>query len=330
LRCALNNNAPNATASAKRAARVDAARFDVLMNIALTGATGFIGRYIARQLASAGNTLRCWYRPSSDRSGYGDLAGSVEWLAGDLSDERAIDNLVADCDAVVHAALWRPGPGFRGAEGDLIEFVQRNVVGSLRLIEAARKSGVRRIVFISTCAVHERILDDRPLDEKHPTWAASHYGAHKAAIEQFVYSYGLGEGYPICALRPSGVYGVTHPPQDSKWFDLVQAVVSGKSVTCQRGGKEVHAADVAKAADVLINSPPEDIAGQAFNCCDRYISEWNVAHLAKQISDSKTEILGRQTSPKNQIVTEKLRSLGMVFGGEPLLEQTIRNLVQAA
>jgi hypothetical protein len=126
------------------------------------------------------------------------------------------------------------------------------------------------------------------------------------------------------------VYGVAHPPQDSKWFDLVKTVVSGKSVTCQRGGKEVHAADVAKAADVLLNAPAEAIAGQAFNCCDRYISEWDVARLAKQISGSKAEILGRQTSPINHIVTEKLKSLGMVFGGEPLLEQTIRSLVQAA
>jgi nucleoside-diphosphate-sugar epimerase len=300
------------------------------MKVAVTEATGFIGRYIVRQLASAEHNLRCWYRPASDRSGLDDVSASVEWLEGDLNGERASQQLVAGCESVVHAALWRPGTGFRGAEGNLIEFVERNVVGSLRLIEAARKAGVGRFIVISTCAVHEKILDDRPLDEKHPTWAASHYGAHKAAIEQFVYSYGLGEGYPICALRPSGVYGVTHPPQDSKWFDLVKAVASGTSVTCQRGGKEVHAADVAKAADLLLNAPAEAIAGQAFNCCDRYVSEWDVAHLAKQASGSSTEILGRQTSPKNQIVTEKLRSLGMVFGGEPLLEQTIRSLVQAA
>lgn len=300
------------------------------MKIALTGATGFIGRHIVRQLTSAGYRLRCWYRPASDRSGLDDVAPSIEWIPGDLNDERAAKALVAGCDAVVHAALWRPGTGFRGAEGDLIEFVERNVVGSLRLIEAARKAGVGRVIFISTCAVHEKILDDRPLDETHPTWAASHYGAHKAAIEQFVFSYGLGEGYPICALRPSGVYGVAHPPQDSKWFDLIKAVVSGKSVTCQRGGKEVHAADVAKAADVLLNAPAEAIAGQAFNCFDRYISEWDVAHLVKQVSGSNAEILGRQTSPKNQIVTEKLRSLGMAFGGQPLLEQAITSLVQAA
>ena len=134
----------------------------------------------------------------------------------------------------------------------MIEFAQKNVVGTLMLIEAARRAGVGRFVFISTCAVHEKILDDRPLDEAHPLWATSHYGAHKAAIKKFVHSYGLGEGYPICALRPTGVYGVTRPIKHSKWFDLVSAVVRGETVRCSRGGKEVHAADVAKAVGVLL------------------------------------------------------------------------------
>jgi nucleoside-diphosphate-sugar epimerase len=224
------------------------------MKIAVTGGPGFIGHYILRQLASAGHALRCWFRPTSDRSGLGDVASNVEWMPGELKDEGAAKSLVTGCDAVVHAALYRPGMGFRGAEGDVIEFVERNVVGTLQLIETARNAGANRFVFISTCAVHERILEDRPLDENHPTRATSHYGAHKAAIEQFVHSYGLGTGYAICALRPTGVYGLAHRPPDSKWFDLVKTVVNGKAVTCQRGGKEVHAADVAKAVELLLNA----------------------------------------------------------------------------
>ena len=299
------------------------------MKIAITGGSGFIGHYLLRQLAADGHQLRCWFRPASDRSGLDDIASSLQWLPGRLNHAADSEALVTGCDAVVHAALDRPGFGFRGAEGDLVEFAERNILGSLRLIEAARRAGVGRFVFISTCAVHEQILGDRPLDENHPTRATSHYGAHKAAIEQFVHSFGLGLGYPICALRPSGVYGLAQPPQDSKWFDLVQAVVRGQPVTCQRGGKEVHAADVAKAATLLLRAPEVSIAGQAFNCCDRYISEWEVAHLAQQTADSNAPIHGLQTAAKNQIVTEKLRRLGMTFGGQPLLEQTIRQLVAA-
>ena len=131
------------------------------------------------------------------------------------------------------------------------------------MIEAARASKVNRFVFISTCAVHERIPSDRPLDETHPTTPTSHYGAHKAAIEQFVHSYGWGQGYPICVLRPTGVYGLAHPPQESKWFDLVRDVARGVAVTGQRGGKEVHAADVAEAAALLLAAP--NIAGEVYN-----------------------------------------------------------------
>src|SRR5437762_973245 len=238
------------------------------MKIAVTGGPGFIGHYILRRLVASGHSLRCWLRPTSDRSGLDDVAASIEWLSGELNDERATEALVTGCDAVVHAALYRAGTGFRGAEGDVVEFVERNVVGTLRLIEAARSAGISRFVFISTCAVHERILENRPLDENHPTRATSHYGAHKAAIEQFVHSYGLGTGFPICALRPTGVDGLAPRHQDSKWFDLVRAVVKGEAVTCQRGGKEVHAADVAKAVELLLNAPASAVAGQAFNCYD--------------------------------------------------------------
>ncbi|QDU97657.1 NAD-dependent epimerase/dehydratase family protein [Lignipirellula cremea] len=294
------------------------------MQVALTGATGFIGRYIAHHLADQGHTLRCWHRPSSDREGF-DQIRNLQWVEGDLGDRESAHALVEGCDAMIHAALYRPGMGFRGAEGDLIEFVQKNVVGTLELIEAARKANVGRFVFISTCAVHEKILDDRPLDEAHPLWATSHYGAYKAAVEKFVHSYGLGQGYPICALRPTGVYGVSRPVQNSKWYDLVAAVVRGEQVQCSRGGKEVHAADVAKAAGILLTA--KGIAGEAFNCYDRYISELDVATLAKELSGSTSQIVGEPMQPMHQIATGKIRALGMQFGSDELLRRTITELV---
>lgn len=297
------------------------------MQIAVTGATGFLGRYIVARLLKQGFHLRCWRRETSDLGGF-EASDRLQWDIGDLGDAEAAPSLVAGCDAVIHAALFHPGGGFRGGEGDIIEFAERNVLGTLRLIEAARSAGVRRFVFISTCAVHEKILGDRLLDETHPTWATTHYGAHKAALEQFVHSYGWGQGYEICALRPTGIYGLARPAERSKWFFLVHDVALGKPVQCTRGGKEVHASDVAKAVELLLEAP--GIAGEAYNCYDRYVSEYEVASIAKRLSGSKSEILGQPTAPKHQIATEKLRALGMQFGGEPLLEQTIGELLAAA
>ena len=298
------------------------------MKIAVTGATGFVGRYIVRRLAEARHTCRCWNRRTSDLGGFEDVEDRIEWIEGDLCHRDACQKLVAGCDAIVHAALYHPGGGFQGGEGDILDFVQTNVVGTIELIQTAYDASVAPFVFISTCAVHDKILPDRPLDETHPLWPTSHYGAHKAAIEKFVHSYGFGKGYPICALRPTGVYGLARPASRSKWYDLVRRVVRGKPVECQGGGKEVHAGDVAQAVDLLLKS--DRIAGEAYSCYDRYVSEREVADLAKRLSRSESRITGEVSQPKHQIVTEKIRALGMRFGGDALLEETVRELVEAA
>ncbi|MGD8452912.1 MAG: NAD(P)-dependent oxidoreductase [Phycisphaerae bacterium] len=297
------------------------------MRIAVTGATGFLGRYIVNLLLERGHHCRCWHRPDSDCEGIEDVGGRLAWLPGELGEPATTTALVQDCAAVVHAALYHPGGGFRGGEGDVVEFVQRNVVGTIQLIEAARAAGVRRFIFISTCAVHERILDDRVLDENHPLFPTSHYGAHKAAIEKFIASYGLGLGYDICALRPTGIYGLAQPVMRSKWFDLVRRVVRGERVEVDRGGKEVHVTDVAQAVEVLLEA--EGIAGQAYNCYDRYICEYDVAATAKEIAGSDADIVGERRAPLNEIETHKIEALGVRFGGWTLFEQYIGNLVEA-
>lgn len=297
------------------------------MKVAVTGGTGFLGRYILPRLADQGRRLRAWKRATSDLTGLEALP--VEWVEGDL--RATPDELLEGVDAVVHAALERPGnASFRDSGSfDLVEFVETNLVGTLRLMEAARQRNIGRFIFISTCAVHEVILDDRPLDETHPVWPTTHYGAHKAALEAFVSSYGRGQGWTICSLRPSGIYGVAHPPSKSKYYDLVGDVLAGKPIESPRGGKEVHAADVAKAVDILLSADEDAIRGQAFNCCEGYIAEQRVAQIAKELSGSSSSIADLNEGPKHQIENAKLRALGMEFGGESLLRDTVSKLIEA-
>ena len=301
------------------------------MLIAVTGATGFLGRYIVARLAAAGHRPRCWHRPGSDLGGFGPAADAVGWLPGRLGDAGDAAALVRGADALVHGALFRPGgAGFiASGQADLTDFLRANLLGSLQLFQAAYSAGVPRCVFISTCAVHDVILAGRPLDETHPLWPMSHYGAHKAALEAFVHSYGFGQKWPVCAVRPTGIYGLAHPPRDSKWYGLLGQVMRGEPVASAKGGKEVHAADVARAVELLLNADAEAMRGQAFNCCDRYIADEDVARLAKEMTGSASTIADLNRGPKNQIDTQKLRALGMTFGGEELLRRTVGELVEA-
>jgi hypothetical protein len=103
----------------------------------------------------------------------------------------------------------------------------------------------------------------------------------------------------------------------------------GQPIATPKGGKEVQAADAAKAVELLLHADPKKIAGQAFNCYDRYVSEQEVARIAKELTESRSEITDLNRGPKNQIETGKLRALGMTFGGEALLRQTVAELVEA-
>lgn len=101
-------------------------------------------------------------------------------------------------------------------------------------------------------------------------------------------------------------------------------------MACQRGGKEVHAANVARAVGVLLQADVNAVCGEAFNCYDRYVSEYDVATLAKRLTGSSSRISGEQTRPKHQIVTDKLRAVGMEFGGDALFEKAVSELIDAA
>ena len=297
------------------------------MKIAITGATGFLGRYLLAQFAGEQHELRCWHRATSDRSGLDHVEHHLEWVEGSLGKLEDCESLVDGCQALVHAALIHDSRGRMAGRSFTAEMALHNIAGSLQLFEAARAAGVERIVYISSCAVHDQILDDRPLDETHPMWASSHYGAHKAAVEAFVRSYALGEKYPICALRPTGIYGVNHPIEKSKWYELIASVVADSPTECRGGGKEVHAADVARAASLLLHAEADRIAGEAFNCYDYYISQYEVAAMAKAVAGGHAEIIGEPSQPKHQIETGKLRALGFEFGGKTLLHETVRDLV---
>jgi len=294
-----------------------------IMNIAVTGASGFLGRYVVRELLSAGHQVQAWYR--GDRE---PALQPVRWIPGELNDQPATTRLLAGADAVVHAALFRDVPNFMADPADPIRYFETNVIGTLRLLHAAEAAGIRRLVFVSSGTVHQRVLGGgRPLDETHPLWPESLYGSSKAAIETMIHAFGWSGKVDACTLRPTAIYGVDDPLAQSKWYDLIAAVASGRTVSATGGSKEVHAADVARGIRLLLETT-ESVAGESFLCSDRMISHYEVAQIAQRLSGSRAVIEGPAKQAFNTIDTSKIERLGMCFGGTPLLEQTIREILQ--
>jgi hypothetical protein len=110
---------------------------------------------------------------------------------------------------------------------------------------------------------------------------------------------------------------------------LVGQVLRGEPVGSARGGKEVHAADVARAVGLLLHADAKAVSGQSYNCYDLYVAEQHVARIARDLTGSTSEIADLNTGPKHQIDTTKLRALGMTFGGEALLRRTVQELIDA-
>ena len=295
------------------------------MKIAITGATGFLGRYVITELLSRGHQVVAWRHSPADRPFKG--ADKVRWLVGRLGDQRETEELIEGADAVVHAAVHRDRKGFMENPADPVAYAEANIIGAVRLLQSSIVHHIKRFVNISSGAVHQRVLANRPLDETHPLWPETLYGAAKASVETMVHAYGLSESLNVCTLRPTAIYGVTDPVEHSKWYELIKKVAAGDTVEATGGSKEVHVADVARAIRILLETD-QPIAGETYNCSDRMISHHEVAQIAKRLSGSAAIIRGEPKIAKNQIDTAKLQKLGIQFGGTSLLEETVAEILR--
>lgn len=296
------------------------------MLVAVTGATGFIGRYVTNYLLKQGHSVRAWHRKRSDRHGFVKDAGDrFQWIEGQFNDTMGVDNLVRDADAVVNCALNWPHKATQRDNLALLKYAQLNIGSTLHLMERARALGVSRFVQMSSCAVHDLVLRGRVVDETHPRFPTTHYGAMKAAIEGFVHSFGLGGDWDICAIRPAAVYGLARPLQRSRWFSTVHAVMEGRSVSTPYGCKAVHVIDVAKAVSILLEAP--NIGGHCYDVCDQYVAKQDVAKIAREIAGTKCDIEELNEGPTSEINTAAIQALGLEYGGQRMLETTIRQLV---
>ena len=188
------------------------------MRAFVTGATGFIGGYLAEKLRSRGDEVVALVRNPGKAQKVRDLG--CELIQGDLSDEAAIGTGVNGCDSVFHVgAVYEVGipASQRPAMYDA------NVRGTERVLDAAARSQVGRIVYVSTINVfgntHGRAMDEtyrRPGDDFLSYYDETKFLAHQVALDR------IGRGYPVVIAQPGGVYGPGDTSQIANFVDLIR------------------------------------------------------------------------------------------------------------
>jgi len=297
-----------------------------MTTITITGATGYVGRFVVAELQQRGLQIRALARPTTDRTGF---AAPIDWVTGDLRTPDAINQLVQNVDAVVHLAYEHVPGQYRNGEGDnLPTWLDANLNGSLRLLQASQQANVGRFIFLSSRAVFSHTEPDHVLDELHPIAPDSHYGAYKASVEAFMHSFAHAGNMSTCSVRATGIYGLSYPLERSKWWELIQAVLHDKPITSNRGGTEVHGADVATVIATLLTRPTLD--REVLHLSDLYVTTREIVRLARHFAQRPGDLPPDSPPATNVMQSRYLASLGIKLGGQPLLEKTIADLVQAA
>ncbi len=174
------------------------------MKVLITGGAGFIGSHLVEQLRSAGDEPVALDNLSSGRRE--NLPPDVKLIEADVLDEELF-RIVADgrFDAIVHLA----GQTMVNASlADPVFDARQNILGTLQVLEAARRGGVRRIVFASTAASYGDVPESElPILETRSLAPLSFYGLSKVAAERYLAMYRATFGLDYVVLRFANVYG---------------------------------------------------------------------------------------------------------------------------
>ncbi len=220
------------------------------MKFAVTGATGFVGSHLVDVATAAGHELvALTRRERAPREG-------VSWVAGDLNQRGALEQLVAEADAVIHVA------GVISAHSSAA-FDKGNVEGTLAMLAAATAGGVRRFVHVSSLAAREPKL--------------SLYGGSKARAEELV----MRSGLDWAIVRPPAVYG----PGDRETLELFRMARLGFMLMPPKGRVSViHADDLARL--LLALAAPDAPSSALIEPDDGKHDGWTHRQFARALGDA--------------------------------------------
>ena len=229
----------------------------------MTGATGFVGQAVVEEACRRGTALRALARREQAP------CDGVEWVRGDLADERALARLVDGAQAVLHVAGVVNTPDPAG-------FHLGNVTGTEALVAAARSAGVGRFIFVSSLAAREPQL--------------SAYGKSKRDAEEVVQASGLD----WTIVRPPAIYG----PRDREIFELFKAARWGVVPMPPRGRASiVHVDDLTRLL-LALAAGGDGVSQRIFEPDDGRQQGWSHHELAKAIGGAMGRRVWAPATPK--------------------------------
>ncbi len=240
----------------------------------VTGGAGFIGSHLTRALLSRGETVRVLddfstgKRENLTGPEIRGASGRLEVLEADLRDAARVKQAVRDVEVVFHEAAFVSVPESMERPEACLDV---NVNGSMVLLEAARKAGVKRIVTASSAAVYGD-SKELPLAEDSALHPLSPYAASKRVNELYAELYTRSLGIEVTGLRYFNVYGPRQNP-GSVYAAVVpifiRRLLDGKAVTIFGDGGQtrdlIYVGDVVRANLLAAQHPAAP--GQIFNIC---------------------------------------------------------------
>ena len=282
----------------------------------VTGGAGFIGSHIVEGLLERGDEVRVLDNFSTGKEeNLKDFQGEIDLIKGDLCEQADLANSIKDIDYIYHQAAFVSVPlSMEDTEGCF----EVNVNGTIKLLSAAKESGVKRVVLASSAAVYGDNLAV-PLTESAQLNPLSPYAASKRVGEIYTKIYSNLLNLDVVALRYFNVYGPRQNPESDYAAVIpifIKKILGGETPTIYGDGGQsrdfVFIDDIVRAnllAAESIQSP-----GQVINICSG--TEINLLQLVESLST----IFSREVQPK----FEKERP-GDIYrsSGDPALAESI-------
>jgi len=263
----------------------------------VTGGAGFIGSAIARALVQRGDKVRIIDDFSSGkRENLADIAGSVEVIEGSILDERALAHAIEGVKIVFHEAAI---PSVPKSMAEPIENHEANATGTIKVLQAAKRAGVERLVYAASSAAYGS--DPRlPKVESMSTGPISPYGGSKLVGEIYCQVYAAAYGLSTVCLRYFNVFGPRQDPQSE------YAAVIPKFITrALAGGTPVIFGDGTQSRDFCFidnvieanlkaaAAPAAKVSGRVYNVA------CGVATTLDEVVKVIGDILGKRIEPRH-------------------------------